>query len=172
VRSILSFVTNLRFLLLPPQRRKFLAGPRALGHRTTRTVLRVFSVPRDPLFFRCSRGHFMFCVPALIHRAPWKSFHKKIIAWRRGRDSNPRGGLSAYTLSRRACSTAPAPLRVQRDNTTSVCTLISLRGFTRLVELPSARSNDSANETRRQPSAAALRKRSRYALDPDATSQL
>jgi hypothetical protein len=30
--------------------------------------------------------------------------------WRRGRDSNPRGGLSAYTLSRRACSTAPAPL--------------------------------------------------------------
>jgi hypothetical protein len=33
--------------------------------------------------------------------------------WRRGRDSNPRGGFSAYTLSRRACSTAPAPLRAR-----------------------------------------------------------
>ena len=32
--------------------------------------------------------------------------------WRRGWDSNPRG-LAPYTLSRRACSAAPAPLRVR-----------------------------------------------------------
>jgi PhnB protein len=36
------------------------------------------------------------------------------IIWRRGRDSNPRGGLSAYTLSRRACSATPAPLQVAK----------------------------------------------------------
>ena len=31
--------------------------------------------------------------------------------WRRGRDSNPRYPCEAHTLSRRARSTAPAPLR-------------------------------------------------------------
>ncbi len=33
-----------------------------------------------------------------------------LIAWRRGRDSNPRYGVTVYTLSRRAPSTARPPL--------------------------------------------------------------
>ena len=31
--------------------------------------------------------------------------------WRRGRDSNPRGPCEPYALSRRACSSTPAPLQ-------------------------------------------------------------
>ena len=34
---------------------------------------------------------------------------------RRGRDSNPRYGVTAYTLSKRAPSTARPPLRVEAD---------------------------------------------------------
>lgn len=36
----------------------------------------------------------------------------RLLVGRRGRDSNPRPALGGYTLSRRASSTTPAPLRL------------------------------------------------------------
>ena len=39
-----------------------------------------------------------------------------LLYWRRGRDSNPRRGISPNTISNRALSTAQPPLRIFRDS--------------------------------------------------------
>src|SRR5579872_1369445 len=53
------------------------------------------------------------------HRSLTRPPGKRAGQWRRGRDSNPRDGFSVYTLSRRACSTAPAPLHGPAEAATS-----------------------------------------------------
>ena len=49
----------------------------------------------------------------------------RFVLWRRGRDSNPRRGISPYSLSRGALSTTQPPLRITQivGNTVSLKTL-------------------------------------------------
>ena len=89
--------------------------------------INVFGAPRRPrrglrwrprYFEKCSKRSLQFSE----HPPAWADVAQnvEIGKWRRGRDSNPRYPFEVYTLSRRARSATPAPLRKKTQTQTGL----------------------------------------------------